>query len=277
MSDDTMGDVLGAVGALINLALMYAGGKWLWNCCCRKKQAAAATDANAAAEGADDAAAAKTAQREQLQPKKSVASCYALWALAGPFGIHHFYLGRIVHGILATWTLNFLLVGWCLDAVLMPLYVRGFNSRRTHDKAPLDSSTRTLFLKLPMTLFGIIGFAFFMVFWGPAVLQRVGIVDIDRIHAQTLTNPYEILGLSRGADLADAKAAYRKESLTWHPDRNPGCGKECADKMVEITKAFEQIKKRRAPAPPDRTWKGTLINAGKDWMSLFEAAFTDPR
>lgn len=54
-----------------------------------------------------------------------------------------------------------------------------------------------------------------------------------------------------------ARAAYRNISLQWHPDKNPGsgaefyevgwilhpgfgmrCGKECEDKMSEITKAF---------------------------------------
>ena len=78
-----------------------------------------------------------------------------------------------------------------------------------------------------------------------------------------------------------AKAAYRSKSLQWHPDRNPGCqpwryapkkvfpthlkasnppllpnmlgglrcGKECDDKMSEITKALAWLSQIRGNMP----------------------------
>ena len=70
------------------------------------------------------------------------------------------------------------------------------------------------------------------------------------MRACSKVNPYELLGISSGASSSEAKSAYRTASLRWHPDRNPGlgpqrrllvssvrCGKECEDKMSEITKA----------------------------------------
>lgn len=207
---------------------------------------------------------------DQLEPKKSAASCYFLWAFAGLFGIHHFYMGRILHGIMAAWTLNFCGLGWFADAVMIPFYVHGFNSR-CHQKAPLDGTRWSLCIKLPGTIFSIVAIVFGSVLYLPWMIQFTGLVDIDRIAAQTQVNPYETLGLSRMASLAEAKVAYRKESLRWHPDRNLNCGKECEYKMHEITKAYEQVKKRKAPAPRDRTFQGMFVEAGKDWMALMES------
>merc|ERR1712113_643147 len=104
----------------------------------------------------------------------------------------------------------------------------------------------------------------------PYVLHRIGFVDIDRIAAQTVESPYDILGIPRDSDLLAAKNAYRKESLHWHPDRNVNCGKKCEDKMSDITRAFEQIKKRRAPPPVDQTWEKWAEGHISDWDNVFK-------
>lgn len=48
---------------------------------------------------------------------------------------------------------------------------------------------------------------------------------------------YEILGVSKNANIDEIKAAYRKQALKWHPDRNKS--PEAVEKFKEINKAFE--------------------------------------
>lgn len=58
---------------------------------------------------------------------------------------------------------------------------------------------------------------------------------------------YDILGVSKKAGLHEIKAAYRKQALKWHPDKNKSAG--AAEKFKEINQAFEVLsdpKKREA-------------------------------
>jgi len=48
---------------------------------------------------------------------------------------------------------------------------------------------------------------------------------------------YEILGVSKNATLEEIKAAYRKQALKWHPDRNKS--PEATERFKQINKAFE--------------------------------------
>jgi DnaJ-class molecular chaperone len=51
-----------------------------------------------------------------------------------------------------------------------------------------------------------------------------------------LQNPYEILGLKRGASEQEVKKKFRKLSLQFHPDKNRSQGAE--KKYKEITNAY---------------------------------------
>jgi len=48
---------------------------------------------------------------------------------------------------------------------------------------------------------------------------------------------YDLLGVSKNADMEEIKKAYRKLALQYHPDRNPG-NKTAEDKFKEISEAY---------------------------------------
>lgn len=50
---------------------------------------------------------------------------------------------------------------------------------------------------------------------------------------------YQILGVSKSASDAEIKAAYRKQALQWHPDRNKS--PEASEKFKEINEAYEVL------------------------------------
>ena len=54
-------------------------------------------------------------------------------------------------------------------------------------------------------------------------------------------DPYEVLGVPRGASEEEVTKAYRKLAKKYHPDLNPG-DEEAAKKMSEINAAYNQIK-----------------------------------
>jgi len=59
---------------------------------------------------------------------------------------------------------------------------------------------------------------------------------------------YEILGLAPGADFATIKAAYRKLSMQYHPDKVGHLGEEfkqvAEEKMKDINAAYDHLKKK---------------------------------
>ena len=51
-----------------------------------------------------------------------------------------------------------------------------------------------------------------------------------------MEDPYQVLGLERGASDEEVKKAYRRLAKKYHPDANPGDA-EAARKMQEINAA----------------------------------------
>ena len=57
-----------------------------------------------------------------------------------------------------------------------------------------------------------------------------------------MRDPYEVLGVPRGASDEEVTKAYRKLAKQYHPDLNPG-DTEAARKMSEVNEAYDRIKK----------------------------------
>jgi DnaJ like chaperone protein len=72
--------------------------------------------------------------------------------------------------------------------------------------------------------------------------SQAGAIDEDRYYA--------ILGLSAGADFSEIKAAYRKLSMKYHPDKVGHLGEEfkevAEEKMKEINNAYEYLKRKHS-------------------------------
>src|SRR2546423_12665665 len=52
---------------------------------------------------------------------------------------------------------------------------------------------------------------------------------------------YHTLGVHRSASDAEIKTAYRKQAMTYHPDRNDG-SKDAEEKFKAITEAYDVLR-----------------------------------
>jgi molecular chaperone DnaJ len=81
---------------------------------------------------------------------------------------------------------------------------------------------------------------------------------------------YETLGVQKGADEKDLKAAYRKLAMQFHPDRNPGDA-ACEAKFKEINEAYDTLKDAQKRAAYDRFGHAAFENGGMGGAGGFGA------
>lgn len=100
-----------------------------------------------------------------------------------------------------------------------------------------------------------------------------------------MRDPYEVLGLQRGASEEEVTKAYRQLAKKYHPDLNPG-DEEAARKMSEVNEAYDRI--RRGDVGPSYSYGGSPYGSsyggssygggsygpGQDPFAEFWAAFT---
>ncbi len=63
-----------------------------------------------------------------------------------------------------------------------------------------------------------------------------------------MKDPYQTLGISRGASDEEVKKAYRAQCKRWHPDLNPGVA-SAEERFKDIQAAYDAITKGEADAP----------------------------
>lgn len=82
---------------------------------------------------------------------------------------------------------------------------------------------------------------------------------------------YEILCVSKTADLEEIKKAYRKLAIQNHPDRNPG-NKEAEERFKEISEAFEVLGDSNKRATYDQFGheglRGAFTGGGFTWQDF---------
>ena len=81
-----------------------------------------------------------------------------------------------------------------------------------------------------------------------------------------MRNPYDVLGVPKGAPEADIKKAYRKLAKAYHPDRNQGDAK-AKDRFAEANSAYEILGDAGKRAQFDR---GEIDADGKPRATGFE-------
>ncbi|WP_407526882.1 DnaJ C-terminal domain-containing protein [Methylobacterium oryzisoli] len=81
-----------------------------------------------------------------------------------------------------------------------------------------------------------------------------------------MRNPYDVLGVSRTADEAEIKKAFRKLAKTYHPDRNADDAK-AKDRFAEVNQAYEILGDAKKREQFDR---GAIDAEGKPRFTGFE-------
>jgi molecular chaperone DnaJ len=72
---------------------------------------------------------------------------------------------------------------------------------------------------------------------------------------------YETLSIERTASDGDIKAAFRKQAMQWHPDRNPG-DKDAEHRFKEVNEAYEVLKDPDKRAAYDRFGHAAFEHGG---------------
>lgn len=80
---------------------------------------------------------------------KSKGTAYLLWFFLGVFSAHRFYLGKTGSGILYLLTLQFLGVGWIIDAFLLGEMVEKYNLLRGYSGPMINQQNVVVNVQAP--------------------------------------------------------------------------------------------------------------------------------
>lgn len=83
-----------------------------------------------------------------------------------------------------------------------------------------------------------------------AVVVLLSVLLTGSADAGPEVDPYQILGVTRGASQAEIKKVYKRLAKEWHPDKNKSPGAE--DMFIKITKSYEILSNEDKRANYDR-------------------------
>ena len=76
-----------------------------------------------------------------------------------------------------------------------------------------------------------------------------------------MSDPYEILGVQRGASEEEIKKAYKRLSRKYHPDANLDNPKAAEEKFKQIQQAYQQVMKEKTSGYSQR------LSRSEWWLS----------
>mmetsp|Transcript_26644 Transcript_26644/g.61278 ORF Transcript_26644/g.61278 Transcript_26644/m.61278 type:complete len:155 (+) Transcript_26644:81-545(+) len=120
---------IGTFGSLAFVAgLLLCCSCCCWSCCWPKPPPTLQSEANIPSDVVEvRGTAGQMISREHLRAPKKFRTVFLLWLFGGLLGVHHFYLERVLHGLLAMFTLNWCGIGWLIDFARLPCFVDSFN------------------------------------------------------------------------------------------------------------------------------------------------------
>ena len=79
---------------------------------------------------------------------------------------------------------------------------------------------------------------------------------------KTMSDPYEILGVQRGASEEEIKKAYKRLSRKYHPDANLDNPKVAEEKFKQIQQAYQQVMKEKTSGYSQSSYGGYQGQSG---------------
>eukprot|EP00391_Amoebophrya_sp_Ameob2_P006041 CAMPEP_0178997462 /NCGR_PEP_ID=MMETSP0795-20121207/8939_1 /TAXON_ID=88552 /ORGANISM="Amoebophrya sp., Strain Ameob2" /LENGTH=354 /DNA_ID=CAMNT_0020689969 /DNA_START=59 /DNA_END=1123 /DNA_ORIENTATION=- len=236
----------------------------------KSPRGASASRGRSSTNAADGKIIVQDVEPHHLRPKKTISMAYFYYFFGGfLFGTHHIYLENYDYAFYHIFTFGYLLIGMTLDLFLIPVYVMRYN-RNTHPEAEPPNGL-SFFRLLRTALKAVaIGVLLLLVFAAgfPWVYETATgeFLGNTRLGLST-KNPYDVLEIPRNSGLSEAKIAYKKLSMQYHPDKTGG---ESAAKMAEINTAYQALKKSPSGFANADDFNEAIEDWSHKWMTLLE-------